>query len=167
MGDPKEGEIVEPGRVVAEIAVQKGFRFEAQVPMPMSARCERMPARVKLSAFEYDRYGTLPGTVCVVSPDSKGTDSTYTVRVELEGDEIGHGEFRRRVKLGMNGQAEFVVRRESAGVAREEGSPRHPPRLRRGVLGAGRPGVFPGGRRVGVRATAGRVQSVFTTSLRR
>jgi multidrug efflux pump subunit AcrA (membrane-fusion protein) len=113
-GEPKEGEIVEPGRVVAEIAVQKGFRFEVQVPSAdVGPLREGMPARVKLSAFEYDRYGTLPGTVCFVAPDSKGADPTYTVRVELEGEEIGRGEFRGRVKLGMTGQAEFVVRRES------------------------------------------------------
>jgi multidrug efflux pump subunit AcrA (membrane-fusion protein) len=100
--------------VVAEIAVQKGFRFEAQVPSAdVGPLREGMPARVKLSAFEYDRYGTLPGAVCFVSPDSKGADPAYTVRVELEGDDIGRGEFRGRVKLGMTGQAEFVVRRES------------------------------------------------------
>ena len=113
-GDPRDGEIVEPGRVVAEIAVQKGFRFEVQVPTAdVGPLREGMPARIKLSAFEYDRYGTLPGTVCFVSPDSKGTDPAYTVRVELAGEEIGRGEFHGRVKLGMTGQAEFVVRRES------------------------------------------------------
>ena len=113
-GEPKEGEIVEPGRVVAEIAVQKGFRFEAQVPSAdVGPLREGMPARIKLTAFEFERYGTLPGTVCFVSPDSKGTDPAYTVRVELDGDEVGRGEFRGRVKLGMTGQAEFVVRRET------------------------------------------------------
>jgi multidrug efflux pump subunit AcrA (membrane-fusion protein) len=113
-GEPKEGEIVEPGRVVAEIAVQRGFRFEVQVPSAdVGPLREGMPARVKLSAFEYERYGTLQGAVCFVAPDSKGADPAYTVRVELDGEEIGRGEFRGRVKLGMTGQAEFVVRRES------------------------------------------------------
>jgi HlyD family secretion protein len=75
-----------------------------------------MPARIKLASFDYERYGTLPGRVCFVSPDSKGSElggAVYTVRIELEGDEVGRGEFRGRVKLGMAGQAEIVTRRES------------------------------------------------------
>ena len=113
-GDLKEGDILEPGRVVAEVAVQKGFRFEVQVPSgDVGPLREGMPARIKLSAFDYERYGTLPGTVCFVSPDSKGSDPAYTVRIELEGDEVGRGEYRGRVKLGMAGQAEIVTRRES------------------------------------------------------
>lgn len=116
-GDLKEGEIVEPGRVVAELAVQKGFRFEIQVPSTDVGQLrEGMPARVKLAAFDYERYGTVPGTVGFVSPDSRSSEpgrAAYTVRIDLDGDEVGRGEARGRVKLGMAGQAEIVTRRES------------------------------------------------------
>jgi multidrug efflux pump subunit AcrA (membrane-fusion protein) len=116
-GEPKEGEIAEPGRVVAELAVQQGFRFEVQVSSAdVGPLREGMAARVKLAAFDYERYGTLPGTIGFVSPDSKGSEPggpVYTVRIDLEGHEIARGEFRGRVKLGMTGQAEIVIRRES------------------------------------------------------
>jgi multidrug efflux pump subunit AcrA (membrane-fusion protein) len=116
-GEPKEGEIFEVGHVVAEIAVQKGFHFEVQVSSAdVGVLHEGMPARIKLASFDYERYGTLPGRVCFVSPDSKGSEpggAVYTVRIELQGDEVGRDEIRGRVKLGMAGQAEIVTRRES------------------------------------------------------
>ena len=116
-GEPKEGEIVEPGGVVAEIAVQKGFRFEVQVSSADVGHVrEGMPARIKLASFDYERYGTVPGTICFVSPDSKASEpggAVYTVRIELASEELERGEFRGRVKLGMTGQAEIVLRRES------------------------------------------------------
>ena len=37
----------------------------------------------------------------------------YTVRIDLDGDEVGRGQVRGQVKLGMTGQAEIVIRRES------------------------------------------------------
>jgi multidrug efflux pump subunit AcrA (membrane-fusion protein) len=112
-GDRKEGDIIEAGGVVAEVAVQKGFRFEVQVSSAdVGVLREGMPARVKLAAFDFDRYGTVPGTVGFVSPDSKGS-GVYTVRIDLEGDAVGRGEFRGPIKLGMAGQAEIVTRRES------------------------------------------------------
>jgi multidrug efflux pump subunit AcrA (membrane-fusion protein) len=116
-GNPKEGEIVEPGRVIAELAVQKGFHFEVQVSSADVALLrEGTPARIKLTSFDYERYGTLAGKVCYVSPDSKASEtngSQYTVRIELAGDEVGRGESRGQVKLGMAGQAEIVTQRET------------------------------------------------------
>lgn len=116
-GNPKEGEIVEPGRVIAELAVQKGFHFEVQVSSADVALLrEGTQVRIKLTSFDYERYGTVRGKVCYVSPDSKVSEtngSQYTVRIELEGDEVGRGELRGQVKLGMAGQAEIVTQRET------------------------------------------------------
>jgi multidrug efflux pump subunit AcrA (membrane-fusion protein) len=116
-GNPKEGEIVEPGCVLAELAVQKGFNFEVRVSSADVALLrEGTPARIRLASFDFERYGTLAGKVCFVSPDSKVSEtngSQYTVRIELEGDEVGRGEFRGQVKLGMAGQAEIVTQRET------------------------------------------------------
>jgi multidrug efflux pump subunit AcrA (membrane-fusion protein) len=75
-----------------------------------------MPVRVKLDPFDYQRYGTLGGTVCFLSQDSKVVEqrgALYTVRAELDGDEVGSGDLRGRVKLGMAGRAEIVTGRES------------------------------------------------------
>jgi HlyD family type I secretion membrane fusion protein len=116
-GDLKEGEILEAGRVVAEIAVQKGFRFEAAVPSEEVGRLRvGMPVRIKLDPFDYQKYGTMRGKVCFLSPDSRVVDqrgAVYTVKIELEGDGVGRRELRGLVKLGMAGQAEIVTEQES------------------------------------------------------
>jgi multidrug resistance efflux pump len=114
----KIGDIPEPGKPVVEIAELKGFLFEAEVSSEeVGNLSERLPARIKLDAYDYQKYGTLAGTVCFLSPDSKVVEgqraANYLVKIELEGDEVGRSEFRGQVKLGMAGQAEIVTDRES------------------------------------------------------
>jgi multidrug efflux pump subunit AcrA (membrane-fusion protein) len=117
-GDVKVGDLLEPGKPVLEIAAQKGFLFEVAVPSAEVGHLKvGMAARIKLDAYDYQRYGTLTGTVCFLSPDSGVGDgpagAAYTVRIAVDGDEVGRGEFHGRVKLGMSGQAEIVTGRES------------------------------------------------------
>ncbi len=122
-GDIKVGDLLEPGKAVAEIAEQKGFLFEAAVPSEEVGHLRiGMTARLRLDAYDYQKYGTLEGTVTYISPDSgvpegPGTRAAgaafYLVRIELDGDEVGHGEFRGKVKLGMAGQIEIITEQES------------------------------------------------------
>jgi multidrug resistance efflux pump len=117
-GELKVGDYLEPGKQAMEIAEQKGFRFELQVPTEEIAHLRvGTPARVRLNAYDYQRYGTLDGTVCFISPDSKAEQGqktvTYLVRIDLKRDEVGQGEFRGKVKLGMAGQGEIVTSGES------------------------------------------------------
>jgi multidrug resistance efflux pump len=128
-GEVKVGDLLEPGRTVLEIAEQNGFVFEAVVPGDEIGHLRvGMAARVKLDAFDYQKYGTLPGTVLFIAPDSgvaragtpEGADSprqppasAYVVKIALEGDEVGRGQFTGRVKLGMAGRVEVVTDRES------------------------------------------------------
>jgi HlyD family secretion protein len=76
-----------------------------------------MAARIKLDAYDYQRYGTVNGRVCFLSPDSgvekEKHTATYTVRIVLERDTLGRGGFRGRVKLGMSGRADIVTGQES------------------------------------------------------
>ena len=76
-----------------------------------------MPARIKLDAYDYQKYGTLSGTVCFVAPDSEVPEGQrtahYVVRIEVDGEQIGRGDLRGQVKLGMAGQAEIVTDQES------------------------------------------------------
>jgi multidrug efflux pump subunit AcrA (membrane-fusion protein) len=116
--DVKAGDILERGKPVAEIAEQRGFLFEASVPNEEVGRLQvGLPARVKVDAFDYQKYGTLGGTVRYVAPDAAVQDgqraATYLVRIEVSGDEVGRGDLRGRVKLGMSGQTEVVTGRES------------------------------------------------------
>jgi multidrug resistance efflux pump len=122
VGDVKVGDVVERGKVVMEIAEQGGLRFEAEVPNEdVGDLRPGMPARVKLDAFDYQKYGALEGIVQFVAPDSGTRDGaagqpqrpSYVVRIELRGDEVGRGDWRGWARLGMTGQAEIVLARES------------------------------------------------------
>jgi multidrug resistance efflux pump len=116
-GDLKVGDVLEAGKVAVEIAPQRGFHFEATVAGEDVAHLRvGMSARIKLDAFDYQRYGTLAGTVSFISPDSGFTDrpqATYLVRIEVEGEEVGRGDLRGQIKLGMAGQADIVTQQES------------------------------------------------------
>jgi multidrug efflux pump subunit AcrA (membrane-fusion protein) len=117
-GDVKVGDVLETGKAAVEIAQQAGFRFEATVPSEEVGHLRvGLPARIKLDAYDYQRYGTVDGTVCFLSPDSGIAEgqktATYTVRIVLPRDEVGRGDLRGRVKLGMAGRAEIVTGRES------------------------------------------------------
>jgi multidrug resistance efflux pump len=113
-GDVKLGDILEPGKPVLELAQQEGFLFEGSAPSEEVGHLKvGMPARIKLDAYNYQQYGTIGGTVQFLSPDSgrkgEGGTVTYTVRIALSSDEVGRGEYRGRVKLGMTGQADIVT----------------------------------------------------------
>jgi multidrug efflux pump subunit AcrA (membrane-fusion protein) len=117
-GDIKVGDVLEPGKAAVEIAPQTGFLFEAAVASEDVGHLRvGMTARIKLDAYDYQRYGTVRGTVCFVSPDSGVSEgqvqATYTVRITLASDEVGRGEYRGRVKLGMSGQVDIVTGGES------------------------------------------------------
>jgi multidrug resistance efflux pump len=113
-GDVKPGDILEPGKPVLELARQEGFLFEGSVPSEEVGHLQvGMAARIKLDAYNYQQYGTVRGTVQFLSPDSgrEGQERTvtYLVRIALSSDELGRGEYRGRVKLGMTGQADIVT----------------------------------------------------------
>ena len=76
-----------------------------------------MSARIKLDAYDYQRYGTLSGSVSFVSPDSGVSEGqakdSYLVRVAVGRTELGRGGYRGQVKLGMTGKAEIIIGRDS------------------------------------------------------
>jgi multidrug efflux pump subunit AcrA (membrane-fusion protein) len=116
-GDVKVGEFLTYGKTVMEIAAQQGFRFEVAVPSEEVSHLQvGMPARVKLDAYDYQRYGTAAGTVAFIAPDSGVSGgqpgAVYLVKIQLTGEEIGMRDYRGRIKLGMTGQAEIVTGQE-------------------------------------------------------
>jgi multidrug resistance efflux pump len=117
-GDIKVGDLLEPGKPVVEIAAQQGFWFEAAVSTEDAAHLRvGMPARVKLDAYDYQKYGTLSGTVCFVSADSEAPEgqrpACYIVRIALDSDRLGRGDQGGQVRLGMAGQVEILTDEES------------------------------------------------------
>jgi multidrug resistance efflux pump len=133
LGDVKVGDVLEAGKAVLEVAEQKGFRFEVLVPSEEVGHLQvGLAARIKLDAYDYQKYGTLEGTVSFISPDSGTTQgqqpadssagvlasqgqqpAVYLVRIDVAGDAVGRGSFRGQVKLGLAGQVEVVTGRES------------------------------------------------------
>jgi multidrug resistance efflux pump len=116
-GDRKVGDLLEPGKAALEVARQAGFLFEAAIPSAEIAHVRAgMPARIRLDAYDFQRYGTLDGMVDFVAPDSgvpEGqTRAVYTVRIATSRDEVGRGAYRGRVKLGMTGRVEIVTGRD-------------------------------------------------------
>jgi HlyD family secretion protein len=121
-GHVKQGDVLELGKPVFEIARQEGFRFEATVPSEEVGRLAvGMPAKIKFDAFDFQKYGTLDGVLSFIAPDSqvsKGDTSasgpiSYVVRIELHGDHVGRGDLRGNVKLGLGGTVEIVTQCES------------------------------------------------------
>ena len=119
--DVKVGDMVKAGKIGITMARQRGFEFEVEVPSADVAHLRPgMPAQIKLDAYDYQEYGTFPGTVQFVAPDStvkqlgEGRQAAvYNVKVALSTDEPSHGENRGRIKLGMTGRAEIVTDQES------------------------------------------------------
>jgi multidrug resistance efflux pump len=117
-GDIKVGDLLEAGKPVVELAEENGFRFEALAPSEEVGHLHvGMPARLKLDAYDYQKYGTLEGTVAYIAPDSGVPEGQhgayYTVRIDLTGNHVGQGTLHGRVKLGMSGEVEIVTEQES------------------------------------------------------
>lgn len=117
-GDLKAGDVLEPGKPVAEVAGQDGLLFEAWVASADVGKLRvGLPTRIKLNAFDYQKYGTVEGTVTYIAPDSTVTKEQpapmYMVRIAVDAREVGRGEYRGVIKLGMSGQVEIVTDRES------------------------------------------------------
>jgi multidrug resistance efflux pump len=117
-GDIKPGHTLEPGKPILEIAEQAGFRFEVPVPAgEMEDIQVGMPVRVRLDAYDYQKYGTLEGTVRYIAADSAVNQEKgavfYVVKIEVAGQEVRRGDHRGPLKLGLTGQAEIITGRES------------------------------------------------------
>jgi multidrug resistance efflux pump len=114
------GDVVEPGQTALCVAEQRGFRMDVAVTSEDVGQLrEGLLARIKLDAYDYQKYGTVTGRVIAVSPDSTfqpnaPTQSapTYTVKIAIEGEQVARREHRGHIKLGMTGVAEIVTDHE-------------------------------------------------------
>jgi multidrug resistance efflux pump len=114
----KVGDIPDRSKPVVEIAEENSYHFEVEVSNEDVALLrEGMPARIKVDAYDYQKYGILAGKVIFVAPDAKAAEGSrmakYLVKIDLEEYEVGRGDHRGRLKLGMTGQADIVTEQES------------------------------------------------------
>jgi HlyD family secretion protein len=117
------GAVVRPGQELFEVAPSDGLRFDLEIPSSEIADVAvDMPVRIKLDAYDYQRYGTLSGRVCYVAPDSDINEAsrsqrslaTYTVRIELLSNQLtSKSSATVDVKLGLHGTAEIITERHT------------------------------------------------------
>jgi HlyD family secretion protein len=75
---------------------------------------EGLPVKLKFSAFPYQRYGLVNGTLEYISPATKVSPQTkqpvYEARVTLERDHYLVADQKYPLRYGMTATAEVVVR---------------------------------------------------------
>jgi HlyD family secretion protein len=110
------GQVVEPGKTVAEIAPEG-------VPLVLSAVLpnqeagfveEGMAVKVKLDAYPYQDYGVIPGIVSKISPDAKSDEhlgEIYQVEVTLDRDHVLENQQPISFKAGQTATADIIIRR--------------------------------------------------------
>ena len=120
--------------VITEVtSTQPGDKVQANMPLggiaPSNARAvlqveipeqdraflrEGLPVKLKFSAFPYQRYGLINGTLESISPATKPSQQTrqlvYEARVTLGRDHYLVADKKYPLRYGMTGTAEIVVR---------------------------------------------------------
>lgn len=111
------GGVIAPGSVVAEV-VPIGQRLEAFTRVhPRDIGNVRLGQRVelKVQAYDYSRYGSIPGRVNSISAgtfqDEKTGEPFYKVRVSLERDHAGKAKGRHLLVPGMTLTADILTDR--------------------------------------------------------
>ena len=111
------GDFITNGKTGLRVGHGDGLEVELMVPNDQVALLKTgMRARIKLDAYDYQKYGTLSGIVCYISSDSRiatetgqPTTAHYTVRVRLKSDTLTRNNHRGQVRLGMTGTVEIVT----------------------------------------------------------
>jgi membrane fusion protein, adhesin transport system len=106
------GRVLKPGELVAEIVPEQQNVF-AQVEIPaekIGYITPGMPAAVKVSAYDYARFGAVEGEVDRISPSNMKTEDHRTVfiaRIKLSSGFVGSKEAGRPVTPGMTVTADI------------------------------------------------------------
>jgi multidrug resistance efflux pump len=113
-GDVKVGDTLAAGKEVVEIAQRKGFVFEMAVTSEDLTHLKvGLPAKIRLDAFDHQKYGTLHGEVTFIAPDSEVRDGqgapTYLVKIRVGDEVLGPAGDRGDVQFGMTGQVDIVT----------------------------------------------------------
>lgn len=108
------GAVVEPGKLLLEIVpADKELMVEALVsPTDIGMIKQGQPVKIKVSAFDFSRYGSLPGTLDRVSASTfQGEEGQffYKAKIKLDQNYVGKNAGRNLVLPGMTVQADIVT----------------------------------------------------------
>lgn len=109
------GGVVRPGEEILQIIpLDTGLFVEAKVkPADIAPLREGLTATVKLSAYDYAIYGTLPATVTFISADtfrderSRDTEPHYRVTLRVDLDALTDRQKSIAIRPGMQAEVEF------------------------------------------------------------
>lgn len=109
------GGVVRPGEEILQIIpLDTGLFVEAKVrPADIAALREGQSATVKLSAYDYTIWGTLPATVTFVSADtfrderSRDAEPHYRVTLRVDQDSLTERQKSIAIRPGMQAEVEF------------------------------------------------------------
>lgn len=109
-----EGEVLQPGDTLAEIAPSTApLVLAAMLPSQEAGLVETgMKVNMKFDAFPYQEYGLVEGTVLSMSPDtdiSETTGAIYHVEVSLNQNSMQHEGKEIPLKAGQTATAEIIV----------------------------------------------------------
>ncbi|MEX0268230.1 HlyD family efflux transporter periplasmic adaptor subunit [Leptolyngbyaceae cyanobacterium UHCC 1019] len=116
------GQTVRQGENVAQIVPAKvPLVIKAQVAAQDISQVEiGQSAQIRVSAYPYPEYGTLPGTVQTIAPDvivpPNGTNSMapyYEVTLQPERPYFAKGDRRYPLQPGMEARADIISRQET------------------------------------------------------
>jgi multidrug resistance efflux pump len=114
VGGLTAGDLVAPGKLPLAIVAEGALRVDAAVSTADVALLRvGMPVRVKLDAFDFQRYGSVPGVISYIAADTAigagpggARVSYYLVSVSIERTTL-------ELKTGMTGQIEVVTGRRT------------------------------------------------------
>ncbi|HIK09418.1 MAG TPA: HlyD family efflux transporter periplasmic adaptor subunit [Oscillatoriaceae cyanobacterium M33_DOE_052] len=109
------GEVVQPGKTVAEIA-------PAGAPLVLAAKIPNREAgllktgskvQLKFDAYPYQEYGIFSGSLTSISPDARVDDrlgSVYNVEIALDRDYVSDKGENIHFKAGQTASADIIIR---------------------------------------------------------
>ena len=114
----KNGAVVNPGDLIAEIAPQQApLILKAQMTPPESGSLDvGMPVKLKFDAYPFQDYGIVEGKLVNISPTTKvidteeGKTESYELDVELDRNYIQAKNKRVALRPGQTATAEVIVR---------------------------------------------------------
>lgn len=108
------GAVMEPGKTMMEIVpVEKSLEVEAMIsPSDVGHLKEGQPVKIKVSAYDFSRYGNVNGKLKNISASTFQTEkneSFYKARVTLDQNYVGTDPRRNLILPGMTVQASIVT----------------------------------------------------------
>ena len=108
------GAVIEPGKTLMEIVpVENKLEVEAMVaPSDIGQMKDGQPVKIKVSAYDFSRYGNVNGVLENISASTFQTEkkeSFYKAKIKLEQNYVGSDASRNLILPGMTVQAGIIT----------------------------------------------------------